>query len=71
MFLELLTKSYFKGHHVIPGVDTANVEEKLLNIPKSFFYGTYKARFSILNKNKEICGCFTFLVEIKRPWEMY
>lgn len=39
------------------------------NLPKEFFYGTYRARF-YFSKQNEIYGCFIMIIEIKRPWEM-
>jgi len=38
------------------------------NLPKQFFYGTYKFRFQ-LTRNKAIYGCAVSVVEVKRPWE--
>eukprot|EP00102_Acyrthosiphon_pisum_P020324 XP_016657534.1 PREDICTED: uncharacterized protein LOC107882908 [Acyrthosiphon pisum] len=38
------------------------------NLPKQFFYGTYKFRFQ-LTKNKVVQGCATSVIEVKRPWE--
>lgn len=57
---------YFQGIYTATGTDTALIMES--NFPKTFFYGTYKIHF-ILSKNGTRQGCFTLLVEIKRPWE--
>ncbi|CAI6368525.1 unnamed protein product [Macrosiphum euphorbiae] len=38
------------------------------NLPKQFFYGTYKFRYQ-LTKNKVVYGCAISVVEVKRPWE--
>ncbi|CAI6369477.1 unnamed protein product [Macrosiphum euphorbiae] len=38
------------------------------NLPKQFFYLTYKFRFQ-LTKNKVVYGCAISVVEVKRPWE--
>jgi len=38
------------------------------NLPKQFFYGTYKFRFSY-SKNNETYGCFISVIDIKRLWE--
>ncbi|XP_022180916.1 uncharacterized protein LOC111041073 [Myzus persicae] len=40
----------------------------LYNLPRQFFYGTYKLRFQY-TKNKEIYGCSTSIIEVKRLWE--
>ncbi|XP_060881271.1 uncharacterized protein LOC132952828 [Metopolophium dirhodum] len=54
---------FYKGS----GLDTADF--MLTNFPKTFFYGTY--RFTIyFTKNNEVYGCFTLVVEVKRPWEL-
>ncbi|XP_022174000.1 uncharacterized protein LOC111036313 [Myzus persicae] len=38
------------------------------NLPKQFFYGTYKVRFQF-TRNKMVIGCSISVVEVKRPWE--
>ncbi|XP_022174006.1 uncharacterized protein LOC111036319 [Myzus persicae] len=38
------------------------------NLPKQFFYGTYKFRFQF-TKNNVVYGCATSVIEVKRPWE--
>jgi len=39
------------------------------NFPKQIFYGTYKIKVAYLEKNGDEVGCFSFTLEIKRPWE--
>ncbi|XP_003243324.1 uncharacterized protein LOC100572796 [Acyrthosiphon pisum] len=39
------------------------------NLPKQVFYGTYKTKVIYLDKKGNEVGCFSFTVEIKRPWE--
>ncbi|XP_060880984.1 uncharacterized protein LOC132952651 [Metopolophium dirhodum] len=38
------------------------------NLPKQFFYGTYKSRIQF-TKNKVVHGCTISIIEVKRPWE--
>ncbi|XP_022174353.1 uncharacterized protein LOC111036583 [Myzus persicae] len=45
-----------------------NNDELYSNLPKQFFYGTYKLRFQF-TKNKIVHGCVTYILEVKRPWE--
>lgn len=54
----------------MPGIDASNFEKTLINLPKIFPYGTYKLRISFTDKNKEMYGCITLLLEIKKPWEI-
>lgn len=49
-------------------MDTSLFIEKT-NIPEVFFYGSYKAKYTV-TKDKKIIGCIIFVVDIKRPWEL-
>ncbi|XP_022174005.1 uncharacterized protein LOC111036318 [Myzus persicae] len=54
------------GYYESTGIDTDVFNAA--NFPKTFFYGTYRLRF-FCTKNNEVYGCFTVVLEIKRPWE--
>ncbi|XP_060840903.1 uncharacterized protein LOC132921740 [Rhopalosiphum padi] len=55
-----------KGFYKVHGVDTSVFNS--VNVPKTFFYGVYKVRFSITKIN-DVYGCFIVIIEVKRPWE--
>ncbi|VVC45441.1 Hypothetical protein CINCED_3A021303 [Cinara cedri] len=56
------------GVHVSKGLDFTKVFSQA-NIPKQFFYGTYKYRIEIIDNKKKQVGCGIIIMDIKRPWE--
>lgn len=66
-------KYYLQGVHIVPGSNASNIQDLYVDydFPKTFFYGTYRTRVTITDKNKNIFGCFIVVVEVKRPWESY
>jgi len=40
-----------------------------LDVPKVFFYGSYKVRIYFTDTHGKIQGCVVFVIDIKRPWE--
>ncbi|XP_025419795.1 uncharacterized protein LOC112690089 isoform X2 [Sipha flava] len=60
---------------LLPGVYVGKGKYELTNFisnsnfPKIFFYGTYKVRFFLTDKNNIEHGCGSVVVEVKRPWE--
>ncbi|XP_060843144.1 uncharacterized protein LOC132923279 [Rhopalosiphum padi] len=57
------------GIYTTKGYDVSNYPENT-NFPKQIFYGTYKFNIIYTEKNGDRCGCFTFVIEVKRPWEI-
>ncbi|XP_026808080.1 uncharacterized protein LOC113550424 [Rhopalosiphum maidis] len=51
------------GIYISPGLDPLLFKES--NLPKSFFYGTYKVNV-YYTKNNQIFGCQAFIIEVKR-----
>ncbi|VVC24712.1 Hypothetical protein CINCED_3A018611 [Cinara cedri] len=39
------------------------------NVPKQFFYGTYKTRIASYDKRNNEMSCINLIMDIKRPWE--
>ncbi|VVC34608.1 Hypothetical protein CINCED_3A024753, partial [Cinara cedri] len=56
------------GVYVLKGLDITSFIPKL-NIPKKFFYGTYKSRFEIFESNGKQASCLLVVFDVKRPWE--
>jgi len=57
---------HFQGVYKSSGI---KIDKNLYaNLPKQFFYGTYKFNFQLI-KNKVVHGCATSVLEVKRPWE--
>eukprot|EP00102_Acyrthosiphon_pisum_P023946 XP_016661156.1 PREDICTED: uncharacterized protein LOC100570696 [Acyrthosiphon pisum] len=61
-------KSVSPGIYITKGYVISNYPSNT-NFPKQMFYGTYKFKIKYLEKNGDQAGCFSFTVEIKRPWE--
>jgi len=59
----LCLQGFYKGS----GVDTALFKSG--NFPTTFFYGTYRFRIHFTKHKEFSYGCFTAVVELKRPWE--
>jgi len=64
----LRKNSWFQGTYIATGVNTTLIMDS--NLPKTFFYGTYKYNV-IISKDNIYYGCFIVIVELKRPWENY
>ncbi|XP_050441498.1 uncharacterized protein LOC126846258 [Adelges cooleyi] len=56
------------GFYEMDGLDLTLVQK--LNIPKKFFYGTYKLYLYYTDENDTTIGCTVFVFEILRPWEV-
>ncbi|VVC24716.1 MD-2-related lipid-recognition domain [Cinara cedri] len=56
------------GVYVSNGFDLTSFIDNA-NVPKQFFYGTYKIRIEFVDKKNNQVGCIIFIVVFKRPWE--
>ncbi|KAF0729637.1 Uncharacterized protein FWK35_00025561, partial [Aphis craccivora] len=57
------------GTYTTKGYDVSNFPANT-NLPRQIFYGTYLFRVIFEEKNGNQCGCSSFVIEIKRPWEI-
>ncbi|XP_022179602.1 uncharacterized protein LOC111040154 [Myzus persicae] len=55
------------GIYTTKGYDISNYPSNT-NLPKQIFYGTYKMNYT--KKSGRVVGCFIFVIEIKRPFEL-
>lgn len=58
---------FLQGVYVRQGCKVSNLK----NIPKvfKFFYGAYKLRLQLIDKEKNVHGCVHILFDFLRPWE--
>ncbi|XP_022179604.1 uncharacterized protein LOC111040156 [Myzus persicae] len=57
------------GIYTTKGYDISNYPSNT-NLPKQIFYGTYKMNINYTEKSGSLVGCYIFVIEIKRPWEI-
>ncbi|XP_050443422.1 uncharacterized protein LOC126847327 [Adelges cooleyi] len=56
-----------KGEYVMKGFDVNELQNT--NLPKQFFYGSYKFRLYYTDYTGKIIGCLIVIVDVVRPWE--
>ncbi|XP_050533135.1 uncharacterized protein LOC126901049 [Daktulosphaira vitifoliae] len=70
---EYIEKHNFTNCPIQPGFyKSSGFDLSLLdhaNIPKEFFYGTYKQKIFFLNEKNDQVGCFYIAFDLLRPWE--
>ncbi|XP_050532913.1 uncharacterized protein LOC126900921 [Daktulosphaira vitifoliae] len=70
---EYIQKHHFTDCPIQPGFyKSSGFDLSLLdqaNLPKEFFYGTYKQKIFFSNEKNDQLGCFFVIFDLLRPWE--
>eukprot|EP00102_Acyrthosiphon_pisum_P008249 XP_003244604.1 PREDICTED: uncharacterized protein LOC100569011 [Acyrthosiphon pisum] len=56
------------GTNITPEIDKKKLED-IMNYPKTYFYGKYKAVCRYKNLKNEVVGCLVVEFNLMRPWE--
>lgn len=65
----IIQRIYFQGVYVTDGYSTSDIASNG-NFPKTFFYGTYQFILDYLDTSGNADGCMSYVIELKRPWEL-
>ncbi|XP_050527863.1 uncharacterized protein LOC126897958 [Daktulosphaira vitifoliae] len=55
------------GFYKLNGFDLSYLDQT--DVPKEFFYGTYKQKIFYSNKKNDQVGCYFIIFDLLRPWE--
>lgn len=59
---------FLQGVYVKHGCNVSNL--KNVSEVYTFFYGSYKLRLQLIDKEKRAHGCVLILFDLLRPWEL-